>query len=311
MTSALPPFPCSQQAGAIIPGMVQPGKITIVPTPIGNLGDITLRAVDALRASDAVLCEDTRVTGKLLAHLGVEKPLVRLDENTIRQRTDAILSRLHAGEALAYCSDAGMPGVSDPGMHLVAAARQAGILVEVLPGASAATTAYVASGFESTSFFFGGFLPKKGAERLRLLESLCPLDAALIFYESPHRLPEALNAVAQAFPHRRAAVCRELTKLHEEVASAPAPELARIFVERAAVAPIKGEVALVVEGPTLEERAAVQEGAAQDARVCAVQLIAEGMRPKEAAKELAARFGIPRNAAYELALSARNGHPGP
>lgn len=291
--------------------MAQPGKLTIVPTPIGNLGDITLRAVEALRAADAVLCEDTRVTGKLLAHLGLERPLVRLDENTIRQRTDAILGRLHAGEALAYCSDAGMPGVSDPGMHLVAAARQAGLSVEVLPGASAATTAYVASGFENTSFFFGGFLPKKDAERLQLLESLRSLDAALIFYESPHRLPGALSAVARTFPHRRAAVCRELTKLHEEVASASAPELARIFAERAAVAPLKGEVALVVEGPTPEERAAAQEGAAQDARACAVQLIAEGVRPKEAAKELAARFGISRNAAYDLALAAREEAPRP
>lgn len=285
--------------------MTQSGKLAIVPTPIGNLGDITLRAVDALRAADAILCEDTRVTGKLLAHLGVEKPLVRLDENTIRERTEGILGRLSTGEQLAYCSDAGMPGVSDPGMHLVAAARQAGLPVEVLPGASAATTAYVASGFACTRFLFAGFLPRKDGERRIALEDVRNLDAALIFYESPHRLAGTLKAIADAFPHRRVAVCRELTKLHEEVKVGASSAVAEEFAARAEAAPIKGEVAIVVDGPAAQEVQETQAQASLDAQEAAGSLIAEGVRPKEAAKQLAAQFGISRNAAYQMALEAR------
>ena len=141
--------------------MVDSGKLTIVPTPIGNLGDITLRAIEALRSADAVLCEDTRVTGKLLTALDVKRPLVRLDEHTIRDRSDQIIARLQAGESFAYCSDAGMPGVSDPGMHLVSQARKQDIPVDVLPGASAVTTAYVASGFSARSLSLRGRKPAK------------------------------------------------------------------------------------------------------------------------------------------------------
>lgn len=293
------------QTGAIIPVMVQPGKLTIVPTPIGNLGDITLRAVDVLRASDAVLCEDTRVTGKLLAHLGLEKPLLRVDENTIRDKAPAVISHLRAGEQLAYCSDAGMPGVSDPGMHLVSAARAEGLAVEVLPGASAATTAYVASGFSRPRFLFAGFLPKKAADRRVALEDLRALDAALIFYESPHRLVAALEAIACAFPYRRVAVCRELTKLHEEVRVGGSEAIAEEFACRERTSAIKGEIAIVVDGPTvMEEHEAWIEASAQ-ARTVAEQLLAEGMRPKEVAKKLASECGLSRNEAYDMALRAR------
>ena len=145
------------------------GKLVIVPTPIGNLGDMTLRSLEALREADVVCAEDTRVTGKLLAHFGIEKRLARLDEAMIGSRAAGVVERVAAGEVVAYCSDAGMPGVSDPGLRLVAAAREAGVAVEVLPGASAAACAYVASGTVCPRFYFGGFFPRKAAEQRTVL----------------------------------------------------------------------------------------------------------------------------------------------
>ena len=209
------------------------GKLVIVPTPIGNLGDMTLRSLEALREADVVCAEDTRVTGKLLAHFGIEKRLVRLDEAMIGSRAAGVVERVAAGEVVAYCSDAGMPGVSDPGLRLVAAAREAGVAVEVLPGASAAACAYVASGTVCPRFYFGGFFPRKAAEQRSVLEELRGLDAALVFYESPNRLVAALSAIAEVLPWREVAVCRELTKLHEEVARGTAAELCERFAARA------------------------------------------------------------------------------
>ncbi|MDO4183572.1 MAG: 16S rRNA (cytidine(1402)-2'-O)-methyltransferase, partial [Coriobacteriia bacterium] len=193
------------------------GKLVVCPTPLGNLGDMTQRAVAALDAADVVCAEDTRVTGKLLAALGLEKRLERLDEAVMGQRAESVAARVLAGETIAYCSDAGMPGVSDPGLRLVHACRAAGAPVEVLPGPTAVATAYVNSGFANPCFYFGGFFPRKAAAQAALLESLRTLDACLVFYESPNRLVAALEAVAAAFPLRQVCVCRELTKLHEEV----------------------------------------------------------------------------------------------
>ena len=178
------------------------GKLVIVPTPIGNLGDMTLRSLEALREADVVCAEDTRVTGKLLAHFGIEKRLARLDEAMIGSRAAGVVERVAAGEVVAYCSDAGMPGVSDPGLRLVAAAREAGVAVEVLPGASAAACAYVASGTVCPRFYFGGFFPRKATEQRTVLAELSGLDAALVFYESPNRLVAALSVIAEVLPWR-------------------------------------------------------------------------------------------------------------
>ena len=186
------------------------GKLIICPTPIGNLDDMTERTVSALGEADVVCAEDTRVTGKLLAAFGIEKRLERLDEALIGDRAASIVERVLAGEVIAYCSDAGMPGVSDPGLRLVRAAREAGAPVEVLPGASACATAYVASGCTCPRFYFGGFFPRKDVERKAALDALRTLDAALIFYESPNRVASALESMAQAFPLREAAVCASL-----------------------------------------------------------------------------------------------------
>ena len=266
------------------------GKLVICPTPLGNLGDMTERALAALRAADVVCAEDTRVTGRLLAAYGIEKRLERLDEALIGERAASLVRRVLDGEVIAYCSDAGMPGVS----------------VEVLPGPTAAATAYVASGCDNPRFYFGGFFPRKDAERAALLDGLRALDAALVFYESPNRLASALAALAAALPQREAAVCRELTKLHEEVVRGPLPEVRDEFAERAGAGGrgVKGEIVIVVDGPNAAEGAAAAEGAQQAAAARAAELKAAGARNKDIARALADEFGIARNVAYDLALKA-------
>ncbi len=280
------------------------GKLVICPTPIGNLGDMPQRAINALKSANVVCAEDTRVTGKLLTAFGVQTRLERLDENTLSQRAASIIERVSAGETIAYCTDAGMPGVSDPGQRLVAAAREAGVRVDVLPGPTATATAYVASGFTCPRFYFGGFFPRKEGERKSTLESLRSLDAVLLFYESPHRLVSALQAIAEALPHRRVAVCRELTKLFEEVVLGTPSKLAEQFAQREADEGIKGEIVIVIDAPGDTERAADAETAKAGAQERAVQLAREGVRGRQIAKQLASEFGISRNEAYDLAVAA-------
>lgn len=280
------------------------GKLIVVPTPLGNLGDMTVRALEALRAADTVCAEDTRVTGKLLSAFDISKRLERLDEALVGQRAGAIAQRVIDGEVIAYCSDAGMPGVSDPGMRLVRACRAAGALVEVLPGPTAVATAYVASGCENARFYFGGFFPRKDGERRSALDAVRALDAALVYYESPNRLVPALAVIAEVFPLREVTVCRELTKLHEEVFRGPAADVRDEFARRAEGGSIKGEIVLVIDGPSEAEAVASAAAAASDASSRAAELVAEGMRTKEVAKKIAAEFGIARNEAYEIAMEA-------
>ena len=280
------------------------GKLVICPTPLGNLGDMPPRALEALRGADVVCAEDTRVTGKLLVALGIEgKRLERLDENVIGQRAERIVERVRAGEVIAYCTDAGMPGVSDPGLRLVRVAREADVPVEVLPGPTAVATAYVASGCIDSAFYFGGFFPRKDAARRALLEQVCGLKAALIFYESPNRLVGALECIADTLPYRQLAVCRELTKLHEEVVRGKAGDVSAKFASRDSV---KGEIVIVIDGPNEDERVAETADALANGATRASDLLAAGLRPKEAARQLAAELGIPRNKAYDLVLQARH-----
>lgn len=281
------------------------GKLIICPTPIGNLGDMTERALEALRSADVVCAEDTRVTGKLLAAYRIEKRLERLDEALIGDRTAALLDRVAASEVIAYCSDAGMPGVSDPGLRLVRAAREADVPVEVLPGATAVATAYVASGSANPRFYFGGFFPRKDAERRATVEGLRALDATLLFYESPNRLVSALDVLADVLPHREIAVCRELTKLHEEVVRGPLPAVRDTFAARVEQGGgVKGEIVLVIDGPSEAEGAAATEDSQASARERAAELKAAGARKKDIARAIAEEFGIARNAAYDIALKA-------
>ena len=278
------------------------GKIILVPTPLGNLGDITRRALEAFEAADVVCCEDTRVTGKLLAAFGISKRLERLDETAITVRAEEIVVRAAAGEVIAYASDAGMPGVSDPGSRLVAAARDAGVACEVLPGASAAATAYVASGFTCPRYYFGGFFPRKAGERRAALDALRALDAVLVFYESPNRAADALAAIAEAFPLREVAVCRELTKLHEEVFRALAPAAAAEFAVREAVGSVRGEIVLAIDAPGADESAADAADSLEAAAVRADELREAGASAKDIRDALIAEFAISRNDAYRLAL---------
>lgn len=301
--------------------MANQGKLFIVGTPIGNLGDLSPRAVEAFRAADTVCCEDTRVTGKLLSAAGMSRPLIRCDENVIAGRAPSLVDRMLAGETLAFASDAGMPGVSDPGQVLVDAAREAGVPVEVVPGPVACVTALVASGIPCDHFFFEGFLPRKAGERVRRLQQLMAVPGALLFYESPHRVAATLESVASVFPTRVAALCRELTKLHEEVLRAPAPELASQVAARIeAGEPVRGECVVVVAPPSAEEQAEMAartaagmsvlsvDGAAPDPEEALRADIAEGLASGEPAnalaKRLAQKYSRRKREVYALILAS-------
>ncbi len=217
------------------------GRLVVCPTPIGNLRDITLRALDALRQADLIACEDTRRTRVLLARYEIEGRLVSFHEHNERRRARELVERVQAGETVALVCDAGMPLVSDPGFVLVRECIEAGAPLEVLPGASAVPVALVASGLPVDRWRFVGFMPRKRGQRERLLSEA---SETLVAFESPHRLAATLDMLAALDPRRRLAVCRELTKLHEEVARGDAAELAAHYRERA----VKGEIVLVI-GP--------------------------------------------------------------
>jgi len=226
------------------------GMLSICATPIGNLGDITKRVVDTLAAADLVLAEDTRVARKLLSHLNLRPRVERCDENMIARRSQSIIELIRQGSRVALISDSGMPGISDPGAVLVRAAQLSGCLVEVLPGASSVTTAIAASGFTTTEFYFGGFLPRKEAQITRKLEELSQLDAVLVFFESPHRITASITVIAKILPDREIVIARELTKRYEEILRAPATELAQLVAERENSGnPLKGEIVLLI-GPS-------------------------------------------------------------
>ena len=280
------------------------GKLVLCATPIGNLEDITLRALTMLRIADVVYAEDTRVTAKLLSAHKIAKRLERLDEETLSYQLSRILDRVHLGQTVVYCSDAGMPGVSDPGLRLVRAAQEAELKVEVLPGASASSSAYVASGFTNPRYYFGAFFPRKDCERHKVLDSLRNLDATLVFYESPRRLVESLAVIAEVFPYREVAICRELTKFYEEIFRAPAKQVLDEFSRRAEGGSIRGEIVLVIEAPTADELAEDQENLEQVAENKAKQMIDQGgMTHKEIIARLQTEYGIARNKAYQLVLS--------
>ena len=271
------------------------GVLLVCATPIGNLGDVTLRVLDALRTADVIEAEDTRVTRKLLSRYEIHTPLEAYHEHNRAARTPELVARIERGERIALVSDAGTPGVSDPGEHLVDACLESGLKVEVLPGASAILTALVASGLPTDAFYFGGFLPRKAGERARALEKLASLDATLVFYESPGRTAATLVSLAEAYPGRQAALARELTKLHEEVARAEAGELARRFADRE----LKGEVVLLVGPPVEQAQLTLDEDAVREKLDA---LTAGGMSRKDAVREAAVELGLPRNEVYRLSL---------
>ena len=260
------------------------GRLIVCPTPIGNLEDVTLRVLSALRDADVIACEDTRRTRVLLERYGVQATLVSYHEHNERERTGELVARMRDGAVVALVSDAGMPLVSDPGYVLVQGCVAAGLEVEVLPGPSAALAALVASALPSDAWRFAGFLPRK---RSALLEVLASPDTVVAF-ESPKRVGATLAALASVDPGRPVAVCRELTKVHEEIVRGSAEELAARYAET----PPRGEVVLVIGG------APPQEGVDPAAVDAVRRLIEAGARARPAASVVADLTGVPANALY-------------
>jgi 16S rRNA (cytidine1402-2'-O)-methyltransferase len=268
--------------------------LAVCATPIGNLSDVTLRVLEELRAADLVLCEDTRHTRVLLARYGIGARLVSLHEHNEPDRIGEVLPRLAAGERVALVSDAGLPGISDPGALLVRAAIAAGLPVTVLPGPSAVETALVASGLASERYAFVGFLPRRPGELTALWEELRSSAWPVVAFESPRRLPATLRSLAAFAPSRQLAVCRELTKRFEQIERGSAGELA----ERYAEAP-RGEVTLVLAPLAADHGPGEVTGHAVQA---VAELVAAGA-PRRAAAEVVARLtGLPRNALYRASL---------
>jgi 16S rRNA (cytidine1402-2'-O)-methyltransferase len=220
-----------------------PGTLYIVATPIGNLDDMTLRAVRTLKEVDLIACEDTRHTRRLLDHFGIDRPTVSYHEHNETARAADLVARLEAGTNIALVSDAGTPLISDPGYRVVAAASAAGITVTPVPGASAILSAIVASGLPTDSFYYGGFLPPKSGQRRRAIAAADGLDCTLIFYEAPHRILGTLADLAELMPERTIVVAREMTKLHEEYLRGTPSSIAATLSARPA---IKGEVTVVI-----------------------------------------------------------------
>jgi 16S rRNA (cytidine1402-2'-O)-methyltransferase len=272
------------------------GRLLVCATPIGNLGDVTLRVLEALRSAGAVAAEDTRVTRKLFARYEITTPLERCDEHTVERQAPQLVARMLGGQVIAFVSDAGTPGVSDPGARLIAAAVEAGVPVEALPGASALLAALVASGLPMHRFYFGGFLPRKAGDRRRELEALATLDATLVFYESPRRSAVSLAAIAEAYPGRRAALARELTKVHEEIVRGTVEEVAREIASRES---LKGEVVLLVGPPCAN--APKPELNEDDVRARVDALVGEGTSRSAAAKQVAKELGVARSEVYDIA----------
>lgn len=289
-------FGLAAEAEALDPGL------HVVATPIGNLKDVSFRALATLAAADTVLAEDTRVTRTLLMHYGITTPLVAYHEHSNAAVRERMIARMQGGEALALVSDAGTPLVSDPGFKLVQAAIEAGIEVTPIPGPSAVMTAIVAAGLPTDRFFFEGFLPQKAGARRTRLEALAGVPGTLVLFESPHRLPEMLvDAAAILGPVRPAAVARELTKLFETIRRGTLGSLAEIFAEEGAP---KGEIVVVI-GTSPEEPAPVEADAGLDATIEAA-LARHSI--KDAAALVADETGQPRRLVYARALAlARRG----
>ena len=272
------------------------GILYLVPTPIGNLGDISIRCRETLENADFIAAEDTRVTLKLLNHLGIKKSLVSYYEHNKAFKGDRIVERILAGETCALVSDAGSPAISDPGEDLVKQCAAAGIPVCAIPGPCAAITALSISGQSTGRFCFEGFLSTAKKSRREHLDSLKKEPRTMIFYEAPHKLLATLEDLRDTFGEDRPiSLCRELTKLHEEVVRTTLGQA----LERYTQAPPKGEFVLVVAGAPQEEPQTVSE---EDAAQCVSQLMAQGLSRKDAVKQAAQKLGLPKNEVYEIAL---------
>lgn len=267
-----------------------PGTLYLVATPIGNLEDITYRAVRVLQEVDLIACEDTRQTRKLLDRYGIRKQLVSYHEHNEAARSEELAGKLRAGASVALLSDAGTPLVSDPGFRLVTRAIEAGVPVAPVPGPSAVTAALAASGLATASFHFAGFLPAKSGERRKLLDRLKHEDATLIFFEAPHRILAALEDIEAVLGPRDIVLARELTKVHEEFLRGTAAELRHTLQARPAV---RGEITLLIG--KARNIQAIDETPVREA---VEKLIHDGMSRMEAIKTVARRRGLPKREVY-------------
>jgi 16S rRNA (cytidine1402-2'-O)-methyltransferase len=266
-----------------------PGTLYLVATPIGNLEDVTLRALRVLRETDLIACEDTRQTGKLLAHFGIDKPMASYHEHNEAARTQKLIAKLEAGANIALVSDAGTPLVSDPGYRLVTAAIGARISVVPIPGASAVLSALCGAGLPTDAFRFCGFLPPKSGQRKKTLEEFRAEDCTLVFYEAPHRILDALADVAAVYGERPVAVARELTKLHEEFLRGTADQ---VHAQLAARPSVKGEIVLLIgKGAPLASDTPIDE-AVRD-------LEQKGVPRMDAIKQVARERGLSKREVYK------------
>jgi 16S rRNA (cytidine1402-2'-O)-methyltransferase len=269
----------------------------LVATPIGNLRDVTLRALEALASADVIACEDTRVTRKLLDHYGIATPMTAYHEHNAAAARPKLLARLAAGEAVALVSDAGTPLVSDPGFKLVRAAREAGHVVTALPGASAALAALTVAGLPTDRFFFEGFLPAKEGQRRARIAELARIPATLVLFESGPRLANTLSDLAAILGAREAAICRELTKLHEEVRRGDLASLAHDYAQGAET---RGEIVIVI-APPADERDTFDAGALDEM----LRRALKGASVKDAVDEVVSATGRPRREVYQRALALK------
>ncbi len=268
----------------------------ICATPIGNLEDITLRVLRALKEADLIVAEDTRRTRKLLSHYQISKPLTSLHKFNEREKSGQIIALLKAGKNIAFVSDAGMPGISDPGAELIAEVIAAGLPFTVLPGANAAITAVVQSGLLTGPFYFHGFLPRKQSQIAKLLADLASLGCPLIFYEAPQRLAGTLTALKEDLGDRQCSVSRELTKQFEETRRGKLSELIDYYTANQP----RGEFVIVVAGS--DPGAAPDQAGEGQIRDCLHQFFEQGLSKREAAKATAQLLGVGRNEAYRIAL---------
>lgn len=276
-----------------------PGMLYLVPTPIGNLGDISTRCRETLEQADFIAAEDTRVTLKLLNYLGIKKSLISYFEHNKAQKGEFIVQRILAGETCALVSDAGSPAISDPGEDLVKQCAEAGITVCAIPGPCAAITALSISGQATGRFCFEGFLSTAKKSRREHLDALKNEQRTMIFYEAPHKLLATLESMAEAFGDSRPiSLCRELTKLHEEVIRTTLAGAIALYTQQ----PPKGEYVLVVAGAAPEEKAVAT---AQDAAGRVAELITGGMSRKDAIKQTAIELNLPKNVVYDAALESK------
>ena len=275
------------------------GTLYLVPTPIGNLGDISPRMADTMAQADFIAAEDTRVSLKLLNHLGIKKPMISYHRHNTESGGQAVISRLMAGENCALVTDAGMPAISDPGEELVAECAQLGISVVVIPGPCALVAALAASGQPTGRFTFEGFLPMNKKNRRAHLDSLRGEERTMIFYEAPHKLNAPLKDLAGAFGEDRPiTLCRELSKLHEEIRRTTLGEAVAHYEQNQP----KGEFVLVVRGaePVEEKEITVEDGL-----VLVERLRSEGASLRDAVKQAAKELGLPRNQLYDLAVNQK------